>query len=61
VVSHFLRFRHSLRYRFTPAVACNNSAFGNAQNGDYVNIVNGNQTLTAVSLGNDSVTIYFIG
>jgi hypothetical protein len=46
---------------FTSALACNNSVVGNPQTGDYVNIFNGNQQLTSVTLGNDSVTIYFIG
>jgi hypothetical protein len=47
--------------RFTSAAACNNSATDNPLNGDFVNVVNGNQTLTAVALGNDAVTIDFIG
>jgi hypothetical protein len=48
--------------QFTTALACNNSVVGNPENGDYVNVVNNNgQTLTSVSLGNDSVTIDFIG
>ena len=47
--------------QFTTALACNSSVVGNPQNGDYVNVVNGSQTLTSVVLGNDAVTIYFIG
>jgi Peptidase A4 family len=49
--------------QFTTAAACNNSVIANPENGDYVNCVNPNtnQTLTAVSLGNDAVTIDFIG
>jgi Peptidase A4 family len=47
--------------QFTTALACNNSTIANPLNGDYVNVVNGNQTLTEAVLGNDAVTIYFIG
>jgi Peptidase A4 family len=47
--------------RFTTAAACNNLTAANPRNGDFVNIVSGNQTLTAVTLGNDAVTIDFIG
>jgi Peptidase A4 family len=48
---------------FTTAAACNNAVIANPENGDYVNIVNPitKQTLTTVSLGNDAVTINFIG
>jgi hypothetical protein len=46
---------------FTSAVACNSSATSHAQDGNYVNIVNGNQTLTSATPGDDAVTIGFIG
>jgi hypothetical protein len=47
--------------QFTTAVACNSTTIQNPLNGDYVNIVSNNQTLTAVTLGDDAVTIDFIG
>jgi hypothetical protein len=48
---------------FTSAVGCTQNAqtVANPQNGDFFNIKNGNQTLTSVTLGNDTVTIDFIG
>jgi hypothetical protein len=54
--------------RFTPvtfrnALGCtlNAQTIANPQNGDFINIQNGGQTLTSVTLGNDTVTINFIG
>lgn len=47
---------------FQSALACNGSVIGNPQNGDYVNVLGpNNQQLTSVNLGNDEVTIDFIG
>ncbi len=47
--------------QFTTALACNNSVIANPQNGDYVNVIGFNKQLTSVTLGNDAVTIDFIG
>jgi hypothetical protein len=48
--------------QFTSAVACNSTTIQNPLNGDYVNIVSPNgQQLTEVTLGDDAVTIDFIG
>jgi hypothetical protein len=50
---------------FTSALCCgtNNgtTVAGNPQNGDTWNVVNGTQTLTSVTLGNDAVTVTFQG
>jgi hypothetical protein len=48
---------------FTSAIGCSpdGKTVGNPQTGDSVNIVNGSQTLTSVTLGNDTVTIDFQG
>lgn len=47
--------------QFTTALACNNAVIANPQNGDYVNVIGFNKQLTSVALGNDAVTIDFIG
>jgi hypothetical protein len=48
---------------FTTAMTCgaNGQTVGNPQNGDYINVVGFNKTLTSVALANDSVTINFAG
>ena len=48
---------------FSNAAGCtlNAQTVANPQNGDFININNGNQTLTKVTLGNDTVTVDFIG
>jgi hypothetical protein len=48
---------------FTSALGCNadGKTIANPQGGDFINIQNGSQTLTAVTLGNDAVTIDFKG
>lgn len=48
---------------FTSAIGCSpaRKTLGDPQNGDIINIVNGPQPLTAVTLGSDTVTIDFIG
>jgi Peptidase A4 family len=47
--------------QFTTALAGNSSITDNPQNGDYVNIIGFGQQLTLVTVGNDAVTIDFIG
>jgi peptidase A4-like protein len=49
--------------QFTTALGCSSDGqvVGNPQNGDYINILYNNQTLTAVSLANDAVTVKFTG
>jgi hypothetical protein len=48
---------------FTEAFGCsaNNNTTANPQNGDTVNMVNGKQTLTAVLVSDDAVSISFTG
>ena len=59
---------HAALPKFTPvtfsnAAGCTQSAqtVANPQNGDFININNGSQTLTKVALGNDTVQVNFTG
>ena len=49
--------------QFTTALGCNanGSVVGNPQTGDYINVVYGGKTLTAVTLASDAVTVKFTG
>jgi hypothetical protein len=49
--------------KFTGAVGCtaDGKTVANPQTGDFINILDGAKTLTSVALGNDTVTIDFIG
>jgi Peptidase A4 family len=47
--------------RFNPAVGCSQDGGATAQQGDTVDIVNGNKTMTSVQLAPSSVTINFLG